>query len=1222
MPSPAELRSLLARRILVLDGAMGTMIQAAGLSPADFHGDRFKDHPRELAGNNDVLVLTRPDVIRGIHDAYLAAGADVVETNTFNANAFSQREYGLSDYVRELNREAARLARAAADDWTARTPDRPRFVAGAVGPTSITLSLSPDVADPACRAATFAELRDAYGDQIAGLLEGGADLILVETVFDTLNAKAALAAYRRAVRGLAEPPPLLVSATIVDRSGRTLSGQTVEAFWISIRHAAPLLVSLNCALGPAEIRPWLAELAGCAEVPVGCYPNAGLPNAFGGYDLSPAAMACALGGFARDGLLNLAGGCCGTTPDHVRAIREAVDGVPPRVPPPPPPGVTLLSGLEPLRVSPETNFTMIGERTNVTGSRRFAKLVKVGDYATALSVALEQVRAGANILDVNMDEGLIDSPAAMRTFLNLLAGEPEIARIPVMVDSSDFAVIEAGLACLQGKGVANSISLKDGEAEFLARARRLREYGAAVVVMAFDEKGQAESTERKVAICRRAYRLLVEEAGFDPADVIFDVNVLAVATGIEEHDRFALSFLEAVAEVKAVCPGVRTSGGVSNLSFAFRGNDVVREAMHSAFLYHGIRAGLDMGIVNAGQIAVYEEIDPVLRDLVEDVIFARRADAAERLTAFAETAGRRAKKSGPDLAWREAPVRERLIHALVHGVGDFIEMDVEEARQAAARPLDVIEGPLMDGMKVVGDLFGAGKMFLPQVVKSARVMKRAVAVLTPYMDGESAAPAARGTVVIATVHGDVHDIGKNIVAVVLRCNRYEVVDLGVMVPAETILDAAEREKADLVGLSGLITPSLGEMVKVAREMTRRGMDRPLLIGGATTSRQHAAVKIAPAYAGAVVRVPDASRVVETVGALLDPARRDAFVAENRAMQEGLRDLFAKRAAEPLLPYSASLARRFAPEFPPDPPPRPSFLGRRTLDLPLEALAPFIDWTFFFTAFGLKGRFPDVLDSAKYGPAARDLYADGRRMLDRLIAEGRLAAKAVYGLWPAHADGDDVVFLDPAGGAAEAARFPMLRQQRPDRANGPTLSLADFVAPRDARTGDSAGAFVVTAGLGAEEFATSLAEGGDDYSSLLVKALADRLAEASAEFLHARVRAEWGHPDPAGTTPAELLKERFRGIRPAFGYGACPDHSEKHRLFAFLDADEIGASVTENGAMLPGATVAGLYLHHPQARYFAVGRVDRDQVEEYARRKRTPVADVERWLAVNLAYDPD
>ena len=1227
---PDDVRSALdealRKRILILDGPMGTMIQRRGLEESDFRGARFADHPQDLQGNNDLLVLTRPDVIEDIADEYLAAGADIVETNTFSGTSIAQADYGLEAVVRELNVEAARICRRAAARWTARTPDRPRYVAGAIGPTNRTLSISPDVNDQTFRAATFDALRDAYAEQARALVDGGCDLLLIETIFDTLNAKAAIAAVQEVFEERGVALPLMLSVTITDRSGRTLSGQTIDAFWVSVAHARPFSVGINCALGARDMRPYLAELARIADTWVSCYPNAGLPNAFGEYDERPEETAALLGEFAASGFVNLLGGCCGTTPDHIRAVAGAVAGVAPRQLPAPADGppVTALSGLERLAIRPDSNFLMIGERTNVTGSRRFARLIRTEDYAAAADVALEQVRGGANVVDVNMDEGMLDSEACMTRFLRLIATEPEIARVPIMIDSSKWSVLEAGLKCVQGKGIVNSISLKEGEAVFLDQARRIRGYGAAMVVMAFDETGQADTVDRKVEICRRAYGLLTENAGVAPEDIIFDPNVLAVATGLEEHADYAVAFIEAARRIKRHCPGARVSGGVSNLSFSFRGNDVVREAMHAAFLYHAVRAGMDMGIVNAGQLAVYEDIPEDLLTRVEDVLFNRRPDATERLVRFAEGVRGPARAREVDLGWRDADVGKRLAHALVHGIVDFIEADVEEARQGSTRPLDVIEGPLMDGMKVVGDLFGAGKMFLPQVVKSARAMKKAVAYLQPFMEADQVAGASQGRIVLATVKGDVHDIGKNIVGVVLRCNGYDVIDLGVMVPCDRILRTAAEKGADLVGLSGLITPSLDEMVFVAGQMRQRRMSTPLLIGGATTSRQHTAVRIAPAFDGSTVHVADASRVVDVVSGLLNPDRRDAFDADNRAVQEELRAQFARRGKRRLATWAEARTRPFRTDWGGADLPVPAFTGRRAVDAAVDELTPYIDWTHFFAAWELKGRYPAILDDPRQGAAARELFGHAQEMLAEIAATGSLTARGVYGFWPARADGDDVVLHAPAAGGApdaEAARFPMLRQQESFGDDRPYRSLADFVAPGRPAPADHVGAFAVTAGIGADDLVHRYERDHDDYRAILVKALADRLAEAFAEMLHARARREWGYESGAPLSNDDLVAERYRGIRPAFGYPACPDHSEKFRLFDLLDARAAGLDLTESAAMTPAASVSGLYFAHPEARYFTVGRIGADQVADYAARKGRPVAEVERWLAPGLAYEP-
>jgi 5-methyltetrahydrofolate--homocysteine methyltransferase len=1216
-----------ARRILVLDGAMGTMIQRHGLLEADFRGDRFRDHPIDLKGDNELLVLTRPDVVRGIHTAYLEAGSDLIETNTFNSQRVSQADYQLEALGYELNLAAARLAREAVDAFVARNPGSARWVAGAIGPMNKTLSMSPKVDDASYRAVTFDEVREAYTEQVRGLLDGDVDVLLVETIFDTLNAKAALVAIDEELERRGESLPILISVTITDASGRTLSGQTIDAFWTSIRHARPWSVGVNCALGATQMRPYVEELSRIVDTRVSCYPNAGLPDPLSptGFPEDPPTTSGLLRSFADAGLLNLVGGCCGTTPDHIRAIARTVEGLPPRPVPAPSERLTTFSGLETFSFRPEVSFVMVGERTNVTGSARFMKLVKAGDYPAAVAVALDQVRGGANLLDVNMDEGMLDSEQAMTTFLNLLATEPEVARIPFMVDSSKWSVIEAGLKCVQGKPVVNSISLKEGEADFLEKAKKAKRYGAGVVVMAFDEQGQAETVERKVAICQRAYRLLTETVGFDPTDVIFDPNILAIATGIEEHSAFAKNFIEATRIIKATCPGAKISGGVSNLSFSFRGNDVVREAIHSAFLYHAIRAGMDMGIVNAGQLVVYEDIPKELLEHVEDILFDRRPDATERMVELAERVKGKGKKREIDLTWRERPVEERLSHALVHGFVDHIEADTEEARQKYEKPLEIIEGPLMDGMKIVGDLFGAGKMFLPQVVKSARVMKRAVAYLTPFMEEEKqrsgVARSSNGKIVLATVKGDVHDIGKNIVGVVLGCNNYEIIDLGVMVPCERILEVARTEGAQIVGLSGLITPSLDEMVFVAKEMDRRGLDLPLLIGGATTSRQHTAVKIAPSYGKSVVHVLDASRAVNVVSSLLDAKQRVTFDRANREDQDKLRALYGSQRQRTLVPYADALANRTPIAWRPEDVPAPEFVGRRVIeDLPLAELVPYIDWTFFFSAWELKGRFPKILDHPQHGAAARELFEHAQALLRRILDEKRLRASAVYGFWPAATDGDDIVVYDDEGRSHERLRFSMLRQQRPTEAGKPHRSLADFIAPRGAGLADHVGAFAVTAGLGADELAHEYERAHDDYHAIMTKALADRLAEAFAEYLHARARREWGYGRDERLSSEELIDEKYRGIRPAFGYPACPDHTEKWKLFDLLGAPEVGIQLTEHLAMTPAASVSGLYFAHPNARYFTVGLLGRDQVEDYARRKGMSVSEVERWLGPNLGYE--
>jgi 5-methyltetrahydrofolate--homocysteine methyltransferase len=1222
-----QLLRIARSRILVLDGAMGTMIQRYELDESAYRGDRFADHGSDLKGNNDLLSLSRPSVIREVHDAFLEAGADIIETNTFAATKIAQADYALEHVVREINLASAKIAREAADAWTARTPDKPRFVAGSIGPLNKTLSMSPDVNDPGFRAVTFDEVKDAYTEQIQALIEGGVDVLLAETVFDTLNVKACIMAIEEVFESLGRRLPVMLSATITDRSGRTLSGQTIDAFWVSVRHARPLSVGVNCALGADEMRPYVAELARRANALVSCYPNAGLPNAFGQYDETPAHTASVLRGFAEEGLLNIVGGCCGTTPDHIRAIAEAVAELAPREVAAYD-GKTRFSGLETLTIDENSNFIMIGERTNVTGSRRFAKLVMKGDFDKALAVAVDQVRGGANILDVNMDEAMLDSEASMTRFMNLVASEPEIARLPIMIDSSKWTVLEAGLRCIQGKAIVNSVSLKEGEDAFLERARRVRMYGAAVVVMAFDEQGQADTADRKFSICERAYKLLTEQVGFPPEDIVFDPNVFAVATGIDEHNQYAMAFLDAVRRIKRSLPGAKISGGISNLSFSFRGNDAVREAFHAAFLYHAIEAGLDMGIVNAGQLAVYEDIPKELLEHVEDVLFDRRPDATDRMIELAERFKGSGKKREVDLAWRETSVEKRIEHAMVHGVVDHIEADVEEARAKYGRPLKVIEGPMMEGMNKVGDLFGAGKMFLPQVVKSARVMKTGVAYLQPFLEEEKAQDAtaakAKGKIVLATVKGDVHDIGKNIVGVVLGCNNYEIVDLGVMVPAERILKAAIEEKADIIGLSGLITPSLDEMVNTAKEMQRRGMDLPLLVGGATTSRQHTAVKISPAYEGVVTHVLDASRAVGVVSQLLDPISRRRFAEETFAEQDRLREIYGAKASRPILSLADARARASTITFEPGDVAKPSFLGRRVLmDIDIDEIVPYIDWTFFFLAWEMKASFPGILESPKYGEEARKLLADAKKMLRRMADEKLIAARAVYGFWPAHADGDDIVVYEDENRDVEKLRFNMLRQQREkSRQDQPYVCLSDYLTPVGSSIPDYVGAFAVTGGVGAHELAQEFERKHDDYHAIMTKALADRLAEALAEKMHAQARKDWGYGGDESLSNEDLIAEKYRGIRPAFGYPACPDHTEKGKLFSLLGGEDVGITLTESYMMWPGASVSGIYFAHPAAKYFSVGRIGKDQVEDYAARKGMPVAEVERWLGSKLAYDPE
>ncbi len=1205
----------LARRILILDGAMGTMIQRYNLTEADYRGTHFADHPSDLKGAADVLVLTRPDVISAIHRDFLDAGADIIETNTFNAQAISLDDYGLVPFARELNVAGAKLARKVADDVTRENPDKPRFVAGAIGPMSKTLSISPDVNDPGFRALSFDQARDAYAEQVRGLLEGGVDLLLPETTFDTLNLKAALFAIEDVFEEMNTRVPVIISVTITDASGRVLSGQTLEAFWISIAHAKPLAVSINCALGATEMRPYVEELSKIADVYTACYPNAGLPNEFGEYDDSPAQMAGLLRDFAKGGWLNLVGGCCGTTPDHIRAITAAVADLPPRVVPTVP-RLSRYAGLEPLVLRPESNFTLIGERTNITGSKRFMRLIKNGEYDAALDVARQQVHGGANIIDVNMDEGLLDSPAAMSRFLKLIAVEPDIARVPIMIDSSRFEVIEAGLRCVQGKAIVNSISLKEGEELFKKQARICRRFGAAVVVMAFDEEGQATTTDRKVEIARRAFKILKEDVGYDLLDVLFDPNILTVGTGIEEHATYAIDFIASVRAIKAEFPDVKIVGGVSNVSFAFRGNDRVREAIHAAFLYHAIQAGFDMGIVNAGQLEVYEEVPKELLERVEDVLFNRRPDATERLVDYAETISSAGKERVVDDAWRATSVEERLKHALIRGIDEFIVADTEEARIKLKRPIRVIEGPLMDGMSVVGDLFGAGKMFLPQVVKSARAMKKAVAYLTPFMEEDAGdGDIFQGTVLMATVKGDVHDIGKNIVGVVLGCNNYRVVDLGVMVPADRILDEAIKCGADMVGLSGLITPSLDEMVHVAKEMKRRGMTMPLLIGGATTSRKHTSVKIEPQYGGVTVHVLDASRAVGVVESLLNDDKKEEYIINNRAAQEVDRVAFANRnTTSAVIPFADARGNAPIITFEPDDVPVPSFVGARVVTPSVEELIPFIDWSPFFSTWELRGGYPGIFDHPELGPPARELHNNALQMLDVMVAENWLTPRGVFGFFPAVSDGDDILVGDH-----QESRLCMLRQQNDRAKNGQhNMCLADFIAPQSLGVTDYIGGFAVTSGAEADERAEAFKADGDDYNAILIKSLGDRLAEAFAEWLHREARREWGYAPDENFDSESLISEKYRGIRPAPGYPACPDHTEKFKLWELLDAEKLsGIKLTESCMMHPGSSVSGWYFAHPSARYFSILRIGHDQLEDYAKRKDMPLADAERWLATLL-----
>src|SRR4051794_11141658 len=1228
-----ELTTALRERILVMDGAMGTMIQRHGLSESDFRGERFEDWPQDVRGNSDVLSMTQPELIRNIHREYLQAGADFVETNTFNAQRISQADYGMQDLAYEMNVAAARLAREACDTMTHQTPDRPRWVIGALGPTNTTASISPDVNDPGKRNIAYDRLVEAYLEQARGLVDGGADVLLIETIFDTLNAKAAIFALETLFEEHGRRWPLIISGTITDASGRTLSGQVTEAFWNSVRHARPLAVGLNCALGAAEMRPYVAELSRVADIFVSCYPNAGLPNAFGEYDEAPDQTAGVLEEFAGSGLVNLLGGCCGTTPEHITAIATAAKGKTPRTPP------TVeracrLAGLEPLTITEESLFVNVGERTNITGSARFRRLIKEGDYATALSVARQQVEAGAQVIDINMDEGMIDGVAAMDRFVKLVASEPDISRVPLMIDSSKWEVIEAGLKCVQGKPIVNSISMKEGEEKFVEQARLCRKYGAAVVVMAFDEDGQADNLDRRKAICRRAYDLLVEEVGFPREDVIFDPNIFAVATGIEEHANYGVDYIEATRWVKVNLPGALVSGGVSNVSFSFRGNNPVREAIHSVFLYHAIRAGMDMGIVNAGALVVYDEIDPELRTRIEDVVLNRRSDGTERLLEIApKFAGDGVQQETVDQQWRALPVAERITHALVKGIDDFAEADTEELRAEIAarggRPIEVIEGPLMDGMNVVGDLFGSGRMFLPQVVKSARVMKKAVAYLIPFIEAEKQpgdAEEKKGTIVMATVKGDVHDIGKNIVGVVLQCNNYEVIDLGVMVPGQKIIDTAREVDADLIGLSGLITPSLDEMVGFAAEMQRQGFEIPLLVGGATTSRAHTAVKVDPKYDGPVVWVKDASRSVPVAASLLSQERRGPLLADVRADYDSIRERHAaKQGDRVVLPIGQARANRTPVQWDGYAPPQPRTGERVVLqDYPLEELREYIDWQPFFTTWEMKGRFPDILHNPATGEAARRLYDDAQEMLDRIIAEGWLRANGVLGLFPANASGDDIEVYTDSTRTEVLATLCNLRQQGQHRDGVPNRSLGDYVAPAETGLPDHVGAFAVTAGLGSQAKVAEFKEQLDDYSAILLESLADRLAEAFAERLHQRVRTEvWGDAEGEDLDNEGLLKERYDGIRPAPGYPACPDHTEKAKLWDLLDVEgTTGIRLTESMAMWPGAAVSGWYFSHQQAQYFVVGRIGKDQVEDYAARKGMSLAEAERWLSPNLGYDPE
>ena len=1227
------LTDLAREKILVLDGAMGTMIQQHKFTEEQFRGERFKDWKQDVRGNNDLLILTQAKAIEDIHYAYAMAGADIVETNTFSSTSIAQADYGMQEIVADLNREGAIVCRRALDRATKEDGKR-RFVAGGLGPTNRTASISPDVNNPGFRAVTFDELHDAYAEATRALIEGGVDLILIETIFDTLNAKAAYAGVETAFTEAGVDLPIMISGTITDLSGRTLSGQTPTAFWNSMAHVKPFSIGLNCALGAREMRAHLAELSRVADTLICAYPNAGLPNEFGLYDESPEYMAGLVKEFATAGLVNVLGGCCGTTPDHIRAIAEAIKGIAPRKVPEIEP-MLRLSGLEPFTLTSDIRFVNVGERTNVTGSAKFRKLIKEGDLSAALDVARDQVANGAQVIDINMDEGLLDSEQAMIDYLNLIAAEPDIARVPIMIDSSKFAIIEQGLKRVQGKAIVNSISMKEGEEKFIEDAKTVRRYGAAVVVMAFDEKGQADTKERKVEICSRAYKILTEQVGFPPQDIIFDPNIFAVATGIEEHNNYGVDFIEAAREIRKRHPLVHISGGVSNLSFSFRGNEKVREAMHSVFLYHAINAGMDMGIVNAGQLAVYENIEPELREACEDVVLNRREDSTERMLDLAESyKGKGGEKAVKDLKWREASVEKRLEHSLVHGITEFVDEDTEEVRKRSTRTLDVIEGPLMDGMNVVGDLFGSGKMFLPQVVKSARVMKKAVAYLLPFMDEEKKQAEAEGKVskkgngkiVMATVKGDVHDIGKNIVGVVLACNNYEVIDLGVMVPANKILDTAREVEADAIGLSGLITPSLEEMCFVAAEMEREGFEIPLLIGGATTSRVHTAVKIDPNYnRGQTVYVLDASRAVGVVGSLLGPNTRDKYIEGIKAEYQKVADTHAKGERDKQrLPLAKARANAPKIDWAAYDPPKPQFTGTRVMSSPdIGELAKYIDWTPFFQTWELKGRFPALLDDPEKGQAARELWDDAQAMLKKIIEERWFDPKGVIGFWPANAEGDDIVLYKGDSRSQELARLHSLRQQLVKRDGRPNVALADYIAPKDSEKADYIGGFVVTAGANEDKISKRFERANDDYSSIMVKALADRIAEAFAEWMHERVRREfWGYETGEAPTPEELLTEEYRGIRPAPGYPAQPDHTEKVTLFDLLQAEKrVGVTLTESYAMWPGSSVSGLYLAHPEAAYFGVAKIERDQVEDYAKRKKMDVEEAERWLAPILNYDP-
>ncbi|HHQ6054139.1 TPA: methionine synthase [Morganella morganii] len=1218
------LKKSLNQRILILDGAMGTMIQRYALNEKEYRGERFADWPVDLKGNNDLLSITQPDIIREIHHAYLGAGADIIETNSFNSTVISMADYQMESLSDEINEAAAKLARECADEWTRKTPEKPRYVAGILGPTNRTASISPDVNDPAYRNVSYDALVEAYRSSVRALIRGGADIIMIETIFDTLNAKAAIYAVETEFEALGTKLPVMLSGTITDASGRTLTGQTTEAFYNSMRHIRPISFGLNCALGPAELRQYVAELSRIADCYVSTHPNAGLPNAFGGYDLDAANMAGYISEWAQSGLLNIVGGCCGTTPDHIRAIAQAVADIPPRVIPDRPVACRL-AGLEPLTIDENSLFVNVGERTNITGSARFKRLIKEGNYQEALDIARNQVENGAQIIDINMDEGMLDSQAAMVRFLNMISGEPDIARVPIMIDSSKWEVIEAGLKCIQGKGIVNSISLKEGEAAFIDHAKKVLRYGAAVIVMAFDETGQADTRQRKTEICQRAYRILTERVGFPPEDIIFDPNIFAVATGIPEHNNYAVDFIEACKDIKATLPHALISGGVSNVSFSFRGNDPVREAIHAVFLYYAIRNGMDMGIVNAGQLAIYDDLPAALRDAVEDVILNRREDGTDRLLALAEEyRGSKGENDQPQLAeWRGWDVEKRLEYALVKGITEFIVEDTEAARLRADSPIEVIEGPLMNGMNVVGDLFSEGKMFLPQVVKSARVMKQAVAYLEPYIQVAKTSGSSAGKVLLATVKGDVHDIGKNIVGVVLQCNNYEIIDLGVMVPCETILRTAIEEKVDIIGLSGLITPSLDEMVHVAKEMERQGFSLPLLIGGATTSKAHTAVKIEPNYSGAVTYVQNASRTVGVVAALLSDKQRDEFVARTRKEYEVVRDQYARRQPRSApVTLAQARANAFAADWDNYTPPRPAFTGVKTVTAPISVLRRYIDWTPFFMTWSLAGKYPHILEDDVVGEEARRLFKEANAMLDELDRTGALTPRGVAGIFPANRIGDDIAVYRDESREEVLLYSCHLRQQTQKKDDFPNACLADFVAPPGIP--DYLGAFAVTGGLEEDTLAAQFDAAHDDYNKIMVKALADRLAEGFAEYLHEQVRKTiWGYSPDENLDNDSLIRENYQGIRPAPGYPACPEHTEKSKIWELLDVERhTGMRLTESYAMWPGASVSGWYFSHPQSRYFAVAQIQRDQIEDYAARKGMPVKELERWLAPNLGYDPE